>query len=274
MYKQKITAMKTMMSVTTIIAVFAFTNVVNATTVPLNTGYDYWFSAVYTPAPPVFPNPSTTQDNYWINIASYPTTTPATGSSFLIYPASVWQPALGLSSWISARNTNASVLGPDGRAYTIFRKCFCLRPGWSQAQISFKVRADDTIQIWLNSQLNTLLPASWGNWNGAALSGGTTNQSFFHTGLNCAYALVEDFVGNMGFDLDGTVSANGLLPTIAQSPNISFAPCSCATGPGGSQTSTTVLAEERRVMEEIVKIADARRTGKQKVEYQGTRPKQ
>src|SRR5215213_1545315 len=183
------TPMKRMISITMIIAVFAFTDVAHAATqIQLNTGFDYWTSLVSVPAPPVFPStPSITKDNYWINIASYPTTTPAIASSFLIYPAGAWQPALGLSSWISARNTNASVLGPDGRAYTIFRKSFCLQPGWSQAQISFKARADDTIHIWLNSQLNTLLPASWGNWNGPPLSGGTTNQSFFHTGPNFVY---------------------------------------------------------------------------------------
>src|SRR5690348_14588763 len=130
MYKQKITPMKTMISVTSIIVVFEFTTVVNVTTVRLNTGYNYWTSAVNTPVPPVYPNPSITPDNNWINIASYPPTTPATGSSFLIYPVLPWLPALGLSSWINARNTYASVLGPDGRAYTIFRKCFCLQPGW------------------------------------------------------------------------------------------------------------------------------------------------
>lgn len=274
MHKQKITPMKTMISITTMIALFAFTTVVNATTVPLNTGYNYWSSAVYTPIPPLFPSPSITKDNYWINIASYPTTAPAIGSSFRIDPVWAWLPALGLSSWISARNTHASVLGPDGRAYTIFRKCFCLQPGWSQAQISFRARADNTMQLWLNSQLNTLLPPSWGNYNGPPLTGGTNNQSFFHTGPNCVYAIVEDFGGSMGFDLEGSVTANGLLPAIAQGIDISFSPCSCPTGPGGNQTSATVMAEERRVVEEFVKLAEARRTGKQKVEYQGTRPKQ
>ena len=264
--------MKTMISITTMIALFAFTTVVNA--LPLNTGYNYWSSAVYTPIPPPFPSPSITKDNYWINIASYPTTAPAIGSSFRIDPVGPWLPALGLSSWISARNTHASVLGPDQRAYTIFRKCFCLQPGWSQAQISFRVRADNTIQIWLNSQLNTLLPPSWGNYNGPPLTGGTNNQSFFHTGPNCVYAIVEDFGGSMGFDLEGSVTANGLLPAIAQGIDVSFSPCSCPTGPGGNQTSATVMAEERRVVEEFVKLAEARRTGKQKVEYQGTRPKQ
>jgi hypothetical protein len=51
-----------------------------ATSVPLNTGYNHAFFAPY----PVVPTTvSTTNDNYWINITSYPNTSP-------VAPAASW----------------------------------------------------------------------------------------------------------------------------------------------------------------------------------------
>jgi hypothetical protein len=254
------------------------TNVATAvTSVPLNTAYDYWFGAVYLPAPPVFPgNVSTTKDNYWINIASYPPTTPPVDTTFYIYRPINWAVAMPPSGWISAWNSNASRSGvtPSNPAYTIFRKCFCLQKGFTQAQIGFRVRADDTIQMWLNTQVQPLLAASWGNWNGNPLSGGTNNQAWFHDGVNCVYALVEDFHGNMGFDLVGSVSANGLLATPAKGTAGSFEPCSCETGhgPAGARTQAVTQDDGDEVIKEIIKLAEARRTAKEKSLYQGKQP--
>lgn len=251
------------------------------TSVPLNTAFDYWFNAVYLPAPPVFPvNVSTTRDNYWINIASYPPTSPSVDTTFYVYKSAAWAVALPGSGWISAWSSNASRPGvtASNPAYTIFRKCFCLQKGFTEAQISFRVRADDTIQIWLNTQLQPLLAPSWGNWNAAAWPGGTngTNkQHWFRTGVNCVYALVEDFGGHMGFDLVGDVRANGLLAIPAKGTAGSFEPCACETPPAHPGAPTREVAQDDgdEVLKEIIKLAEARRAAKEKTQYEGKKPK-
>src|ERR1019366_7603074 len=85
--------------------------------------------------------------------------------------------------------------------YTIFRKCFCLLPNFTQPTLSFKIRADDTVQVWFNSQLNVALPPSPGNFNSTVLTSAPSSPTWFHAGINCIYVLVEDFGGYAGFDL-------------------------------------------------------------------------
>ncbi len=128
--------------------------------------------------------------------------------------------------------------------------------------------------MWLNTQVQPLLPPSWGNWNGTPLSGSTTNQNWFHVGVNCIYVLVEDFHGQMGFDLVGTVSANGLLATPAKGYPSSFGPCSCSGGPAHLRDAKGVSQDDdQQVLNEIIKIAEARRAAKQKIQYKGKEPK-
>src|SRR5687767_10123299 len=55
------------------------------TTVPLNTGYNHSPFVLYPP----FSSPGVVADNYWINIASYPTTNPAIGPSWVL-PQGAW----------------------------------------------------------------------------------------------------------------------------------------------------------------------------------------
>ena len=235
------------------------------TTVPLNTGYNH----------PVFnPYSPTTQDQYWINIASYPTTTPAIGPAWAIPPSSGWAPALPGTTWISARNSFTSAAGtsPENPSYTIFRKCFCLLPGYKEPKLSFQVRADDTIQIWLNSQMNQVLAPSWGNLNGTPLSAATTKG--FRVGKNCVYVLLEDiYYGAMGFDLEGTISALGLLPMPAAGAGQSFEPCACRSGgPVGvadSASAARVQDSDEQVIREIVRLAETRRRAKDKTLFKG-----
>jgi hypothetical protein len=143
--------------------------------------------------------------------------------------------------------------------------------------VSFQARADDTIQVWLNSQLNTLLPPSPGNLNGPAVPGGTTNQGWFRVGVNCIYVLVEDlYFGAMGFDLAGTISANGLLATPAKGIPGTFEPCNCPNGPApiNPQSSARGVShdDDQEVVNEIIKIAETRRTAKQKSQDQEKEP--
>lgn len=249
-----------------------------STTMPLNTGYNH---SIFQPYAAVF-GPSTTLDQYWINIASYPTTSPAVWPAYVIQPHSVWAPALPGTNWISARNTFTSGAGvnPENPGYTIFRKCFCLLPGFKDANLSLRVRADDTIQIWLNTQTNQVLAPSWGNLNGTPLSASTTKG--FRVGKNCVYVLLEDYYyGAMGFDLLGSVSADGLLPVPAAGVGQSFEPCACrGQGPAehaGEVGLTKADAASRLKAEdsdepaigEIVKLADQRRAARQMKLFQG-----
>lgn len=259
-------------------ALLLLSNSANAqTTVPLNTGYNH---SIFTPYAPVF-GPSNTLDQYWINIASYPpTTTPPVWPAFVIQSA--WVPPLPGTNWISARNTWASGAGvnPDNPGYTIFRKCFCLLPGYKDAKLSFELRADDSIQVWLNTQTNQVLAPTWGNHSGPTLKAGTDRG--FRVGKNCIYVLLEDYYGGaMGFDLLGSVSAFGLLPTPAAGTGQSFEPCACKSqGPVavaeassklkvGVASALKVEDDDGQIISEIVKVAEARRATKQKMRSEG-----
>jgi len=237
------------------------------TTLPLNTGYNH---SIFSPYPAVTGTP----DNYWINIASYPST-PIGASYVLNILGTPWLPAFSGTNWIGPRPTALSAPGTsqDNPSYTIFRKCFCLLPGYKEARLTIpSVRADDTIQVWLNSQINQVIAPAWGNFQGTPLHGSTTNG--FHVGKNCVYALVEDFGGHMGFDLLGDVTADGLLPTPAAGTGQSFEPCACRQGPAGLPDRRTAASDDdESAIQAIVKIAEARRAAKQRSQYQGQPPK-
>ena len=148
-------------------------------------------------------------------------------------------------------------------------------PGFKDAKLSISsIRADDTIQVWLNSQLNQVIAPSWGNWNGTPLSGST--KQGFRVGKNCLYVLVEDFGGHMGFDLRGDVTADGLLPMPAAGTAQSFEPCACRQGPAGIPNGRSVMNvddNDQSVIQELVAIANERRAAKQRRRYQGVPPK-
>ena len=219
--------------------------------VPLDTGYDHALHSPYSAVPGA-------QDHYWINIASYPTSVPAIAPAFVLPPPTGWLAPFPSSHWISARNVAAShpsthVSNP---AYTIFRKCFCLTPAYSNPTISFNARADDTLQVWFNSQANVLLPPQFGSFNGPARPSLPSNPAWFHAGRNCLYALVEDTYGGlMGFDLEGTIQANGLASQPAFGVNGTSA---CA----GATTLSRISAEsneESQIVAAILKFAEERR---------------
>ena len=248
------------------------------TTLPLNTGYNYLTFSQY-------PATAGTQDNYWINIASYfpGVASVPVGPSYVVPPYPGWFPgpfAPQGGAWISARNTNVSSPGTNvnNPAYTIFRKCFCLMPGFKNASLRFTARADDNIQVWFNSMTNQLLTPSQGHFNGTPL-GPVGTEKGFRAGKNCIYALVEDQHGvAMGFYLDGSVTADGLLPSAAAGVGQSFAPCSCQAGLPGQldaagprdaavlerRAQTQAEEEERRVIDAIIKVAEARRVERQR----------
>jgi hypothetical protein len=256
---------------------------------PLNTGYNHGSFAPY--AVPATP-PSTIADNYWIKIASYE---PPSGST-TVSPAFVlnhnwapWAPPMtttltsppAASAWIGPRPVATSSPGTSSSnpAYSLFRKCFCLMRGFTNPRLSFQIRADDNVQVWLNSVTQTLVGPILGNQNasvGPARSGSTQDPKMFREGRNCLYVLLEDNFpppGHMGFNLAGAVSANGLMPVAGAGVDVSFAPCQCPSGGPAVGTATAVTdirnAERRSrianaeddsdVVQAILRIAEARR---------------
>lgn len=262
--------MKSIQRIAAFVALLAFCNSAAAsTTLPLNTGYNYTNWNQY---------PAGVQDNYWINIASFPTTNPAVGPAYVIQPHPGWFQgpfAAQGGAWISAWNTyNSQTQIP---AYTLFRKCFCLMPGFKKASLKFTTRADDNIQVWFNSMTNQLVTPQQGHFAGNVPPiGPVGTDKGFRPGKNCIYALVEDQFGvAMGFYLDGSVTADGLLPSAAAGVGQSFAPCSCqgghavgaeAVGPREALDRRAAQAEEeeKQVVNAIIKYAEARRLERQR----------
>ena len=78
-----------MIKVRFIAAILLFLNIssqaISQTIVPLNTGYNHSPPGVY---------PVGAQDNYWINLATSPTTSPPAGPSNVILSQAPWLPAL------------------------------------------------------------------------------------------------------------------------------------------------------------------------------------
>jgi hypothetical protein len=252
-----------------ILITLGLSNPSSAATLPLNTGYDYSNWNTY---------PATTPDNYWIRIASYPTM--AVGPSWAVLNTSAGAPWIapmpgptGIPSmWINAfGNTaagpNASVLDPK---YAIYRKCFCLPAAFTQPKIQGSVRNDDSIQIWFNSQLNTVLSPSPLNMNtvviGAPYTINYTDQTKFRIGRNCLYVLVEDTGGHTGFDLAANLTVNTAIPPmIATGPNMSFGNCTCGQGVPVAAMKK-METEDDEVIAQIVKFAEERRLKRTKNE--------
>ncbi|HET8796246.1 MAG TPA: hypothetical protein VFO89_01055, partial [Thermoanaerobaculia bacterium] len=216
---------------------------------PISTGYDYTNYGTY---------PLGVQDNYWINIASYPQTTSAIAPSYTVS----YGPPLANSQWINFHSTNASdsSVNPSNPGYTIYRKCFCLNAGYTNPTLSFVARADDTLQVWLNNQTNTLLSPQFAL--GPPISSLPSTPAMFRTGKNCIYALVEDvFGGATAFDLSGTVSATtGLSPIPAAGTSQTFA-CGCNTGPNinPDERGFALGDDDSGVIAALIQYAEERR---------------
>lgn len=223
------------------------------TTLPLNTGFNNGVFGLYP-----LPSGPAVRDNYWIKVAA--SNPPTLDPTYVVNPNSAWATALsggGFSSrWLSNTATGASV--PGNPAWAVYRKCFCLMPGYTNPQLSFQLRGDDMVLVVLNSIGNTLVPLQGGRFGaGQPPIAASAQPSQFHAGVNCVLVLVLD-TGSVvsGFDLAGTVSAYGLMPVAASGTGASFAPCQCNGSPGGA-----AAINERAAVQALVRIAEARRGG-------------
>ncbi|MEA2787168.1 MAG: hypothetical protein QOF71_3272 [Candidatus Eremiobacteraeota bacterium] len=251
---------------------FVAVNGAIASALPIDTGYDYTNYAPY-PAAPGNPAPSSITDKYWINIASFPTI--PVSPAYVIDPNLAWLTYPG-SRWIGPRNVWNSNATTNNPYYSIFKKCFCLAPHFNSASLSFRVRNDDNMQIWLNTVLDTLIGPIPGNYNsgGASVVATQSQLSYLHAGKNCIYALLEDTGTAMGFDLTGNFNANGLYPYAAAGVDGTF-PCACDAHPGpvpnsaGNNPAARLAMpadDDREVVNAIIKIAEARHRAKLKTQ--------
>lgn len=244
----------------------------------LNTGYDY---SVPGPYKTVTTYISNRRDDYWIYIEPFPPINPALGPSWVLQLPSTdgkndWSPAMAGSNWINARKTEAGGgSSPANNGYVLFKKGFCLLPGFNPASLTFQIRADNQAFLYLNSVTNPLGTVPQNFLSDKPFDGHTANQTYFKVGMNWLYVLVEDFGGGMGFDLVGDIKANGVLPNVARwdenAQDAVFAPCPCSTPPpnlpGGPKNATVrARAEEddKKAINEIIKIAEAHRAAKGK----------
>jgi hypothetical protein len=226
-----------------------------ATSVPLNTGYDHWWGTAYGTAPAPLGLPK--QDDYWINVSTATNFIP----TFAIQKHPNWQAAFAGTNWINFQNNFNSMPGTSSTnlKYFVYRKCFCLQPGFVKPALKFQLRADDSVAVWFNSVTNPVINGTGGSFSGPPLNGST--ERGFRTGSNCLYVLVEDAGVATGFDLEGNVTAlAGLLATPAKGPNQSYAPCGCGNGPAGAAMRMEASPDDdKEVIQEILKFAEERR---------------
>jgi hypothetical protein len=241
-------------------ALFVLGSATIAAALPIDSGYNNGIFAPY-PTPPLTPNTSSQLDNYWINIASYPTV-PVSPSYVLNHSWGPFVAPIANSRWIGPRNKAASATGttPSNPSYSIFRKCFCLEPGFNTASLSFSLMNDNSAEVWLNTVTNVLFgPAVGSSTSPVAVTANASQLGLLHAGTNCMYVLLEDTGGAMGFDLAGSFNAIGLDPYAAYGVDQTF-PCPCNRKPG----PTKAMAEDQQAVSAIVKIAESRRKASQK----------
>ncbi len=258
--------MKKLLSISVILSVLSLSGAAFAATdLPLNTGWNHGPNAVY-------PNTGAVgnQDQYWINIASYPPLGPPVKPAWyyggtLNPTPSAWIPAVvGQSHWIGSNPTSASSssTNQNNPGYSIFRKCFCLQNDANGVSMSMSLRADDNVQVWFNTITNTLIgPVAGGYGNSTAqVRNNVTNG--FHPGKNCLYVLVEDSLGgNTGFNLVGNVHANnGMMDEAHYGVDQTISPCACPAQPhiGGATARSADVDNEQATIQAIVKIAEER----------------
>ncbi|MCB0047629.1 MAG: hypothetical protein KDD92_19565, partial [Caldilineaceae bacterium] len=205
----------------------------------LNTGYDHDVGTTY----PAVGGVSSVQDKFWIKIASYePNSASApVDEAFVVQQSGSWWPAASNSQWIGPRAVvnSAGGVGGDFKGYRIFRKCFCLINAVGNHHIRFDVRADDNVQVWMNSVLNTLVGPQDGQFrynDATPISVDVSGEGILQPGRNCLYVLVEDYGGGVAFNLVGEVS--GALATPARGPDMEFGPCCNEVNGGNAQSAS------------------------------------
>lgn len=250
-----------------------------ATALDMSTGFNHNSNNLYSTV-------AGQTDQFWVRVAASANINPQPNTTSSQYawttfnggvnnPAP-WLPVSG-ARWISVNQTGGTISSNAANpGYAIYRKCFCLAPNASNVSLNIKaLRADDNVQVWLNSITNSVISPTAGNFGGgAALSANYDNQMAFVRGRkNCVYVLVEDnwiqTGGASGFAMNARVTASsGLWDTAATGLNQEsykpFSDCHCdfsggSSAVGNPQTKQMINESDAEVVASLVKYAEQRR---------------
>lgn len=171
-----------------------------ADTLVLNTGYNPATGTTY---------PLDVEDEYWTIITDpwnnnpYPAMTRFTNSAYqAAFPNSTW-----LNYPSSARPNG--VFGNNG--LFSYERCFCLSPGFTNAELDLNFRVDDSAQAFLNGTYlgsAVLSPSSFGSPTPTHIN--VTNQSLFRVGQNCIRMDVYNTGGPTGLNVGAYVTADSI----------------------------------------------------------------
>ncbi|MHB1279031.1 MAG: SdrD B-like domain-containing protein [Bacteroidia bacterium] len=166
-------------------------------TVILNTGYNPTTDSTYTIGD---------DDQYWTIIDDPWNNNPY--SAITVYPTGGYQPALPNSTWLNfPGNMRPGTASTNG--IFSYERCFCLAPGFTNAELDLNFRVDDSAKVYLNGNfLGDAIVPSFNAVNPTNLN--VTNQSFFRIGQNCIQVDVRNFGGPTGFNLQGFVTADAV----------------------------------------------------------------
>lgn len=172
----------------------------NATTLPINTGYNHTTGTTHAIGQ---------ADSNWQIVAPDPGggVTPRPAGVITKHPA--WKDALPNSQWITSYPTATSNLNAD---YWL-EFTFCLQPGFTNAKLDLMLRADDEAHLYLNGTgTNNFIGSSLGSFGLATPTQITWNtQPSFVVGKNTLYVKLRNTGAvAMGLNLAGTITANGL----------------------------------------------------------------
>ncbi|TAK38504.1 MAG: T9SS type A sorting domain-containing protein [Saprospiraceae bacterium] len=180
-------------------------------TIVLNTGWDNQNSTVInTPGMDVDNAP----DLDWWVIADPVTTIPTPRPADVIAPAHpLWALPFSNSQWISACPLGCNGQLPGTPQQFTYEVCFNLPPGFSDANLSLQLRADEVIdEVWLGSNNIYTVPTyppypATGGFAGPPLIITDGMQSHFAAGQNCLMVKYSDITGAVtGLNVAGGVT--------------------------------------------------------------------
>ncbi len=171
----------------------------DATTLPINTGYNNATGTTH-----AFGE----ADSNWQIIAPDPGGGATPRPAGVVQKHSAWQAPLPNSQWITSYPTANNNLNAD--YWLEFN--FCLQPGFTNAKLDLKLRADDEAHLYLNGKSTVnAIGSSIGSFPLAVPTTVNYSGGLFQPGKNSLFVKLRNTGATaMGLNIAGTVSANGL----------------------------------------------------------------